>query len=84
MGARQINSGSASRTDRICKYNQLLRIQEGAGRFREIPGAEGVEQRMASTPQNPSVSSADGPYVAGTGLSFNRKYTPSCARWCTT
>ncbi len=28
----QIKTGSASRTDRICKYNQLLRIEEGLGR----------------------------------------------------
>ena len=24
----QIKTGSASRTDRVCKYNQLLRIEE--------------------------------------------------------
>ena len=28
MGMGQIKTGSASRTDRICKYNQLLRIEE--------------------------------------------------------
>jgi len=28
----QIKTGSASRTDRICKYNQLLRIEENLGR----------------------------------------------------
>jgi enolase len=27
-GAGQIKTGSASRTDRIAKYNQLLRIEE--------------------------------------------------------
>jgi enolase len=35
-GAGQIKTGSASRTDRVAKYNQLLRIEEelgGAGRF---------------------------------------------------
>jgi enolase len=26
-----IKTGSASRTDRICKYNQLLRIEENLG-----------------------------------------------------
>jgi enolase len=34
--AGQIKTGSASRTDRVCKYNQLLRIEEelgGAARF---------------------------------------------------
>jgi len=30
-GAGQIKTGSASRTDRICKYNQLLRIEEELG-----------------------------------------------------
>jgi len=35
-GAGQIKTGSASRTDRVAKYNQLLRLEEelgGAGRF---------------------------------------------------
>ena len=27
----QIKTGSASRTDRVCKYNQLLRIEEELG-----------------------------------------------------
>ncbi len=31
-GAGQIKTGSASRTDRICKYNQLLRIEEELGK----------------------------------------------------
>ena len=31
MGMGQIKTGSASRTDRICKYNQLLRIEEELG-----------------------------------------------------
>jgi epoxyqueuosine reductase len=31
MGTGQIKTGSASRTDRICKYNQLLRIEERLG-----------------------------------------------------
>jgi len=29
--AGQIKTGSACRTDRICKYNQLLRIEEQLG-----------------------------------------------------
>ena len=29
--AGQIKTGSLSRTDRICKYNQLLRIEEQLG-----------------------------------------------------
>jgi enolase len=31
-GVGQIKTGSASRTDRICKYNQLLRIEEELGK----------------------------------------------------
>ena len=31
MGMGQIKTGSASRTDRVCKYNQLLRIEEALG-----------------------------------------------------
>ncbi len=31
LGTCQIKTGSASRTDRICKYNQLLRIEELLG-----------------------------------------------------
>ena len=37
-GAGQIKTGSASRTDRICKYNQLLRIEEELGAAAEFPG----------------------------------------------
>ena len=34
--AGQIKTGSASRTDRIAKYNQLLRIEEESGRCRDL------------------------------------------------
>ncbi len=37
-GAGQIKTGSASRTDRIAKYNQLLRIEEELGDRAEFPG----------------------------------------------
>jgi enolase len=37
-GAGQIKSGSASRTDRLAKYNQLLRIEELLGDAAEYPG----------------------------------------------
>lgn len=36
--AGQIKTGSASRTDRICKYNQLLRIEEFLGEAAVYPG----------------------------------------------
>jgi len=37
-GAGQIKTGSASRTDRIAKYNQLLRIEEQLAGAAEYPG----------------------------------------------
>ena len=37
-GAGQIKTGSASRTDRIAKYNQLLRIEEELGASAEFLG----------------------------------------------
>src|SRR5262249_38835639 len=36
--AGQIKTGSASRTDRIAKYNQLLRIEEELGTAARFPG----------------------------------------------
>jgi enolase len=38
MGTGQIKTGSASRTDRIAKYNQLLRIEEEMGSSARFPG----------------------------------------------
>lgn len=40
MGMGQIKTGSASRTDRVCKYNQLLRIEEILGDRAVFPGME--------------------------------------------
>jgi enolase len=41
-GAGQIKTGSASRTDRIAKYNQLLRIEEELGQTAEFLGRSSV------------------------------------------
>ena len=38
MGCGQIKTGSASRTDRVAKYNQLLRIEEELGAAARFPG----------------------------------------------
>lgn len=38
LGCGQIKTGSASRTDRIAKYNQLLRIEEEMGKNSLYPG----------------------------------------------
>jgi enolase len=44
MGTGQIKTGSASRTERVAKYNQLLRIEEELGPAAHFPG------RTALTP----------------------------------
>jgi enolase len=41
-GAGQIKTGSASRTDRIAKYNQLLRIEEELGDGARFPGIDAL------------------------------------------
>jgi enolase len=43
-GAGQIKTGSASRTDRIAKYNQLLRIEEKLGAAAQFPGRKAFRQ----------------------------------------
>ena len=43
-GAGQIKTGSASRTDRIAKYNQLLRIEERLGSEAQFPGRKAFRQ----------------------------------------
>jgi enolase len=43
-GAGQIKTGSASRTDRIAKYNQLLRIEEALGPTARYAGRSAVRQ----------------------------------------
>jgi len=42
MGSGQIKTGSASRTDRIAKYNQLLRIEEELGVAARFPGRKAL------------------------------------------
>ena len=40
VNAGQIKTGAPSRTDRVAKYNQLLRIEEGLGTMSIYPGAD--------------------------------------------
>jgi enolase len=46
-GAGQIKTGSASRTDRVAKYNQLLRIEEELGAKARYAGREAIRQLSA-------------------------------------
>jgi len=45
--AGQIKTGSASRTDRVAKYNQLLRIEEELGAAAKFPGRSALAVRAA-------------------------------------
>ena len=40
LNTGQIKTGSASRTDRVAKYNQLLRIEEELGEMAYYPGKD--------------------------------------------
>jgi enolase len=43
-GAGQIKTGAPSRTDRVAKYNRLLRIEEELGEAAEFPGLQAFAQ----------------------------------------
>ncbi|MGE3177063.1 MAG: phosphopyruvate hydratase [Vicinamibacterales bacterium] len=45
--AGQIKTGSASRTDRVCKYNQLLRIEEELGSSASFAGRGAIRALVA-------------------------------------
>jgi len=46
-GAGQIKTGAPSRSDRVAKYNRLLRIEEELGDAAEFPGLQAFAQRVA-------------------------------------
>jgi enolase len=46
-GAGQIKTGAPSRSDRVAKYNRLLRIEEELGAAAEFPGLNAFAQRVA-------------------------------------
>ncbi len=50
MGTGQIKTGSASRTDRIAKYNQLLRIEEELRASARFPARKALAARSAAAP----------------------------------
>jgi len=47
--AGQIKTGSASRSDRVAKYNQLLRIEEELGSAARYAGASAIRQLAVRT-----------------------------------
>lgn len=44
LGTGQIKTGAPARTDRVCKYNQLLRIEEQLGRGRRLRTADATSR----------------------------------------
>ncbi|HSB08848.1 MAG TPA: phosphopyruvate hydratase, partial [Blastocatellia bacterium] len=57
--AGQIKTGSASRTDRVAKYNQLLRIEEELGGAARFPGFKAFAGlRGAESRQKPAATTA--------------------------
>jgi enolase len=46
--AGQIKTGSASRSDRVAKYNQLLRIEEALGASARYPGSAALVRTRAT------------------------------------
>jgi enolase len=56
MGCGQIKTGSASRTDRIAKYNQLLRIEERLGQDAVFPGFSALSAHPVPRPPRPVAS----------------------------
>jgi enolase len=48
LGCGQIKTGSLSRSDRIAKYNQLLRIEEELGETARYAGRAAVRAYRAS------------------------------------
>jgi enolase len=46
-GAGQIKTGAPSRSDRVAKYNRLLRIEEELGSTAEFPGLQAFVQRRS-------------------------------------
>ena len=49
LGTGQIKTGAPARTDRVAKYNQLLRIEEELGGTRGLSGLDGVSARASRT-----------------------------------
>jgi enolase len=47
-GCGQIKAGAPARSDRVAKYNQLLRIEEDLGEAAAYPGARAFSRSIGS------------------------------------
>jgi len=52
-GCGQIKTGAPTRSERVAKYNQLLRIEEALGSGATYPGRSAFERRPATRPAGP-------------------------------
>ena len=52
-GAGQIKTGAPSRSERVAKYNRLLRIEAELGSRRRLPGSLGARDRQPVTQRRP-------------------------------
>ena len=55
-GCGQIKTGAPSRTERVAKYNQLLRIEEELGPKADYPGRRAFRQAAADGPSRRGVT----------------------------
>ena len=72
--AGQIKTGSLSRSDRMAKYNQLLRIEEDLGDVAAYPGRAAFCNLLRLSARR-----------RGAASSLRSSPSPSspCSRWCT-
>jgi enolase len=59
LATGQIKTGSLARSDRVAKYNQLLRIEEDLGDRAVYPGVEALKAYNSSSPLGGGVSPQD-------------------------
>jgi enolase len=59
-GCGQIKTGAPARTDRVAKYNQLLRIEERLGGSARYPGRDALGPFGVARPAGPAAGSGSG------------------------
>ena len=75
-GAGQIKTGSASRTDRIAKYNQLLRIEEELGGAARFLGLKALNSEVRSALKQMILEGAP------SKLAWTGSLQRHVSRWC--
>ncbi|HEV2362242.1 MAG TPA: phosphopyruvate hydratase, partial [Acidimicrobiales bacterium] len=60
LGCGQIKAGAPARSDRVAKYNQLLRIEGELGEAASYPGARALARPAAAAPRTPGAAAGSG------------------------